>query len=46
MVFFPGKPNQRDEDYYGDQANEYGDYSYDEVTLSDDDLLMVLMMIL
>ena len=46
MVFFPGKPNQRDEDYYDDQANEYGDYSYDEVTLSDDDLMLVFMVIL
>ena len=31
--FFAGKPNQRDEDYYGDQA-EYGDYNYDEVKTS------------
>jgi len=30
LAIVQGKPNQRDEDYYGDQANEYGDYSYDE----------------
>ena len=35
---FAGKPNQRDEDYYGDQA-EYGDYNYDEVKTSHASLL-------
>ena len=40
FVFFAGKPNQRDEDYYGDQADEYGDYSYDEVTFYAKDHLL------
>jgi hypothetical protein len=30
LAIVQGKPNQ---DYYGDQANEYGDYNYDEVTV-------------
>merc|ERR550519_3058589 len=37
LAIVQGKPNQRDEDYYGDQADEYGDYSYDEDVQDDVD---------
>jgi len=36
LAIVQGKPNQRDEDYYGDQA-EYGDYNYDEDVQDDVD---------